>query len=435
MKAHPLDPHRVVVGISGGVDSAVALARLQAQGYDVHAVTLRTWHAPFVAKQQEDPVERARAIATALDVPLHVLDLRARFYQDVVAPFVAAYAEGRTPNPCVTCNPCFKFDALLEVADRLGARWIATGHYARVQHTPDGPSRLLRGCNPAKDQSYVLYRLTQRHLQRLLLPLGTIEDKAEVWEIARRLDLPIAHDAESQDLCFLRGGDYRILLQHYAPDSLQPGPILDEAGYKLGEHQGLPAYTIGQRQGLGIAAPQRLYVLGFDLARNALIVGPRERLARTSCQLEAVTFTVALPDGPVFRAEGRIRYHAPLVEIEVRGVGRETSPNTNATGVGRETSPNTNATGVGRETSPNTNATGVGRETSPNTNKAETSPNTNKAETSPNTNVEGLPSLFAEGLLTEAWVTFAAPQYGVSPGQSLVFYRGEEVLGGGIIKA
>ena len=306
---------RVVVGISGGVDSAVTAALLLAAGFEVRGVTLQLWQAPQI--ESENVLDGVRALAEALHIPLRVLDLRERFYQRVVARFADDYAHGLTPNPCVTCNPTLKFDALLAAAAEAEAEWIATGHYARLEHTSTGTARLLRARSRQRDQSYMLYRLTPRHLTRLRCPLGELENKSQVREIARRLGLPDAEQRDSQDLCFLGGADYRPLLQTLRPESFQPGPILNEAGEVLGEHYGLPRYTIGQRSGLGIATHQRLYVLALHPVENALIVGPAERLLRTSCQLTGLTFTQGAAPAPRFTAEVQIRYQSPPVPAAI----------------------------------------------------------------------------------------------------------------------
>ncbi len=311
---------RGVIGLSGGVDSAVAAALLIKAGFEVQGVGLRLWEAPFVAST-EDTVESARAVAAALGIPFTEIDLRDRFYNEVVQQFLDEYIKGRTPNPCVLCNPTLKFEALLEAADQVDAQWIATGHYARILHPSIDASlkeaHLLRSLNPQRDQSYMLYRLTQRHLTRLRLPLGDIQDKAQVREMARELDLPSAERPDSQDLCFLKGGDYRLLLQTLRPDHLKPGPILDTSGNYLGEHKGLPCYTVGQRGGLGIATGEKLYVLTLRQADNTIIVGPAECLERPTCTLEAITFPLGTSPTSPFSADVRIRYHAPLVPAEI----------------------------------------------------------------------------------------------------------------------
>ncbi len=346
---------QVVVGLSGGVDSAVTAALLKAQGFEVYGVALQLWKVPFATEDSGGHTQAAH-VAQALEIPYEVLDVRERFFDQVVTPFIEAYARGETPNPCVTCNPTFKFALLLEVADRLGARWISTGHYARVIHTPGSPTRLLRARYQEKDQSYALYRLTQRHLSRLRLPLGQMQSKAHVRQIAQAQGIPSASQQDSQDLCFMQGCDYRELLKYTQPGVLQPGPIYNEQGEKLGEHQGLPYYTIGQRKGLRIAAPEKLYVLRTDYEKNALIVGPKNSLERHACQLRSITFTAGVPPAASFSASGRIRYRAPLTPLEVH--------------------------------------------------------------------------LHND---THAQIYFANPQFGISPGQSVVFYQEEAVIGGGVI--
>ncbi len=344
---------RVILGLSGGVDSAVAALLLRQAGFAVEGVALRLWR----AVAGDDSLDAARAVAQAVDIPFRVLDLEVRFYRDVVQPFVAHYAQGRTPNPCVACNPTFKFAALWEEAQRVGAAWVATGHYARVEHQPGAPSRLLRARGLRHDQSYALHRLPQVLLQRVLFPLGALADKAEVRTLAREHGLPSAARPDSQDLCFMLGGDYRDLLAKIHPDALRPGPILDETGVVRGEHHGLAGYTVGQRHGLGIAAPAPLYVLRLDPVNNALVVGPVASLEQRECDLEEVTFIAGAPPAAAFAAEARIRYRAPLVPVDVTIAG------------------------------------------------------------------------------PRARVTFAQAQRGVAPGQSLVFYAGAVVLGGGVIVA
>jgi len=304
----------VVVGLSGGVDSAVTAALLLEQGYDVYGVALETWRATTDSTEALTPASK---VADHLGIPLIRRDLKETFYRRVVTPFLDDYTHGQTPNPCVFCNPSLKFATLVEEADRLQAPWIATGHYARVVRTEDGISHLLRGLASAKDQSYALYRLTQDQLQRLLLPLGNLESKARVREIARRCSLPSAETSDSQDLCFAVGTSYQELIATLRPSTLQPGPIYDESGNHLGDHDGLPLYTIGQRSGLGIAAPQRLYVLQLDPDENAITVGPRSSLARETCVIEDVTFMTGRAPGRTFEALARIRYRAPLTPASV----------------------------------------------------------------------------------------------------------------------
>lgn len=306
---------RVVVALSGGVDSAVAAGLLLREGFTVYGVTLQLWR--DASLPPSDIVESATAVADALHIPLRVVDLQDRFYEQVVAAFATAYARGETPNPCVTCNPAIKFAALLEEADRIGAQWIATGHYASISQLSRGPVTLSRARCRRRDQSYVLYRLDQPVLSRLKLPLGEFADKDHVRELARAWSLPVTARADSQDLCFMGGGDYRGLLQTLRPETLQPGPIFDETGKRLGEHRGLPFYTVGQREGLRIAASQPLYVLRLEPGQNAIIVGPAERLLRDSCTLRDITFTAGDAPSATFSAAAQIRYHAATVPVEV----------------------------------------------------------------------------------------------------------------------
>ncbi len=340
---------RVVLGLSGGVDSAVAAVLLLEAGYEPYAVTLRLW--PPAA---ETALSAAQAVAEHLHLPWRTVDLSERFRQRIVEPFIEAYSTGRTPNPCVLCNPQVKLWALLAEANRLGAQWIATGHYARLRREADGTVHLLAGRDPRRDQSYFLYRLPQSMLRRLLLPLGEMRSKAEVRALARDRALPlVAERRDSQDLCFIAGGDYRRFLRDRRPDAFRPGPIVTTEGKVVGEHRGLPAYTIGQRKGLGIGSDERLYVVGMEQATRTLIVGPLSALLRETAALEAVVFTAGEPEALPLSLQVRIRHRAPLAAATLE-----------------------------RE--------------------------------------------------EEGWrLRFARPQRGLAPGQSAVFYRGEEVIGGG----
>lgn len=308
---------RVLVALSGGVDSAVAAVLLVEQGYEVLGVTMRLWTERGADGSAEDgtpgTVDRARGVAERLGVPFSVIEAEVAFKSQVVDYLVAEYASGRTPNPCVPCNRHVRFDLLLEQASAVGARWVATGHYARVLHL-EGRYHLLRGRDPRKDQSYFLHGLTQVQLACVLFPLGDLT-KEEVREIARQRGLPVAEQPESQDICFLADGDYRRFLDRLAPHLLRPGPIRDMAGRVLGQHQGLPAYTIGQRKGLGIAAAEPLYVLAIRPDENALIVGPAEELGWDACVVEEMHYVGGqVPTAP-FRAAAQIRYRAPAAPV------------------------------------------------------------------------------------------------------------------------
>nr|HID14641.1 tRNA 2-thiouridine(34) synthase MnmA [Anaerolineae bacterium] len=351
---------RVVVALSGGVDSSVAAALLVKQGYEVIGAMLRLWAegGPDSTRANRcctpEAVDRARRVADRLDIPFYLINVEAAFKARVVDYFVAEYGAGRTPNPCIPCNRYVRFGLLLNRALALEAAFLATGHYARVRHVEDR-YQLLRGRDPHKDQSYSLHALTQEQLAHVLFPVGELT-KEEVRAIARQRGLPVAEQPESQDLCFLADGDYRRFLAHQAPHLFQPGPIRDTSGRVLGQHQGLPAYTIGQRKGLGIAAAEPLYVLAIEPAENTLIVGTAKELGRDECLVEGMHYISGETPTATFRATAQIRYRARPTAVTV-------TP---------------------------------------------------------------LPHRMAR-------VRFASPQRDITPGQFLVLYDGEVVLGGGVI--
>ena len=258
---------RVVVAMSGGVDSSVAAAVLVQQGYEVIGIMMRLWSEPGQEAHNRcctpDAMAGARRVAAMLDIPFYALDAQQIFHQQVVNYFVDGYGQALTPNPCLTCNRQIRWGFLLEHARSLGAEAMATGHYARTRQTQDGAYELLRAVDASKDQSYILHILDQEQLSRARFPLGYYT-KSEVRQIAHDLDLPVAERPDSQDLCFISGGDYRDFLRRHAPEIQSPGAILTRQGERLGQHEGLANYTIGQRKGLGIAAPYPLYVLEKD---------------------------------------------------------------------------------------------------------------------------------------------------------------------------
>jgi tRNA-uridine 2-sulfurtransferase len=341
-----LTPARVAVAMSGGVDSSVTAALLQRDSYDIFGIHLRLWPGDT---HNEDLEHTCRL----LDIPLHELDLTAEFQDKVVDYFCKEYQDGRTPNPCIVCNEAIKFGLLLKRAGEMGADYLATGHYARIERAGK-IFHLLRGTDRTKDQSYFLYRLGQPQLSRVLFPVGGLT-KAKVRQIAREMGLSAVDRKESQDICFIPEGDYRAFLKGRV--DLQPGDIVDITGMTLGRHHGLALYTVGQRHGLGISAGAECYVLRLETVGNRLIVGSKAALYSRGLVASGLNWVVGTAPVKCSGIAARVRYKAPEVSVEL-----------------------------------------------------------NLKETT-------------------AAVYFEKPQTAVTPGQSVVFYRDEEVLGGGIIDA
>ena len=313
---------RVVVAMSGGVDSSVAVALLVKQGYDVAGIMLKLWSDGDAERGRANrcctpaDTQAARSIANQLGIPFYLINIADSFKSIVVNTFVNEYTAGRTPNPCLACNRHVRFELLLNKALGLGAQYLATGHYARVRQV-DGKYQLLRGVDPRKDQSYVLSVLCQRELSHALWPLGEMT-KPQARELAARFQLPVAEKAESQDLCFLANGDYREFLMRYAPEgAIRPGPSRRTSGQVLGEHQGLPFYTIGQRKGTGIAAAEPLYVIELNAPDNAIVVGTASELGRRECTAQAMHYISGETPNAPFRATAKIRYKAREAAVTV----------------------------------------------------------------------------------------------------------------------
>jgi tRNA-specific 2-thiouridylase len=311
-RAEP-DSDRTAVAMSGGVDSAVALLRA---GPAAVGVTLRLWIDPEAPAAERaccspEAVIAARETCHRLGLPHVTLDARDAFRRAVVQPFVDGYARGETPNPCTRCNGSFRFAQLLGFARRAGAASLATGHYARiVEHR--GARLLARAADPDKDQSYMLARLDPKHLERIWFPLGD-QTKGETRAEAERAGLAVARRAESQEACFLGGGDYRTFLERHGLESRE-GRIVDEAGGALGSHQGFWRFTPGQRRGLGVATGRAAYAIGSDPATNTVVVGPREALARRTVVASGRLFT------SVTRGDVKLRYRSPAVPAGVEAV-------------------------------------------------------------------------------------------------------------------
>ena len=314
--ANTHDARRTLVAMSGGVDSAAAAQLALDAGDQVVAVTLELWADPATDGElsccSPQAVRGARELAHRMGIPHVTLDLRERFRAEVVERFLDGYAAGRTPNPCVRCNGEVRFDAMLDLAEALGAAKLATGHYARIARDEHGP--LVReAADPAKDQSYMLAKLDPALLDRLSFPLGGLTKDA-VRALAREAGLPVADKRESQDLCFVAGLGGRAFLQrHGGPRLRRPGPIVDRDGRVLGRHEGHHNYTVGQRRGLGVAAPEPVYVLEKDAATNTVVVGSKDELATTRVPLDEVT----LHRDPGQVETVRLRYHAHPIACRV----------------------------------------------------------------------------------------------------------------------
>jgi tRNA-specific 2-thiouridylase len=263
-----------------------------------------------------EAVYDARAVADRLGIPFYVINAEQPFKEKVVDFFIWEYTAGRTPNPCLACNRQIRFGYLLNYARTLGASYLATGHYARVRRDPAGRFQLWRGADRVKDQSYVLHMLGQADLAQTLFPVGEYT-KPQVRALAAKRDLPTASRAESQDLCFIADGNYRRFLIEWAPQAVQPGPIVDRQGRRLGTHRGLSFYTIGQRSGLGIAGPRPLYVLALDAERNVLIVGTAEELGGDRLITGPVTWVAGEPPPGPFQTQVQIRYRATPAQATV----------------------------------------------------------------------------------------------------------------------
>ncbi len=369
---------KIVVAMSGGVDSSVAAALLKKQGYDVIGMMLRLWSEPGKEDSNRcctpDAMAQARRVAAILDIPFYVVDAKEIFRSTVVQYFLDGYAQGVTPNPCLICNRVMRWEFMLDHALALGADFIATGHYVRKREAEGGRLELLRAIDRSKDQSYVLHALTQEKLAKTLFPIGE-HRKSEIRRLADSFGLPTATRADSQDLCFLAGEDYRDFIRRNAPAAGgHPGPIMTREGRTLGEHQGLAYYTIGQRKGLGAGLAQPVYVLAKDAATNSLIVGRRDELGSHDMIVKDINWISSDAPKGSFRAEVKIRYTAKEAWAEIASIGGE-----------------------------------------------------RQAEVGP-----ACASAAGTGERSQR-VRFDAPQCDITPGQAAVFYAGEILLGGGVI--
>lgn len=350
---------RVVVAMSGGVDSSVAAALLVEAGHDVIGLSMQLYDQQqgdrrFGTCCTIDDLHDARRVAQRLHIPHYIVNLERQFEETVLANFVREYDAGRTPIPCAHCNSVLKFDTLLERAAGLGAEAVATGHYARIETEADGRIRLFRGADATKDQGYFLFGLTQAQLARALFPVGHLL-KADVRHLADARHLPVANKPDSQEICFVPDGDYAAVVERLRPAD-RSGLFVDVEGRVVGRHDGVHRFTVGQRKGLGLATGEPLFVVRLDAERRLVTVGPRSALDRAELTASRVNWIAGAPPGSARRVQVQIRHrHKPAAAIVTpRGTAL-------------------------------------------------------------------------------AHVAFDAPQQGVSPGQAVVFYRDDEILGGGWI--
>ena len=321
---------RIVVAMSGGVDSSVAAALLAEQGHDVIGLSMQLYdqaegQTSFGSCCSIDDLHDARRVAAALDIPHYIVNFERRFDEQVVANFVREYAAGRTPLPCVHCNSDLKFATLAERANAFGADAVATDHYARVERDePNGGYRLRRGVDPAKDQSYFLFSLTQAQLAAACFPVGD-RPKGAVRAYARERGLPVAEKPDSQEICFIPDHDYRSFVEKRMPDRERDGVFVDEQGRVLGRHDGVHRFTVGQRKGLGLASPTGLpmYVLALRPADQRVVVGPKQSLERRTLTASGVNWIAGEPaDAMRVRAQIRHRHEAAAASVRALGDAR-----------------------------------------------------------------------------------------------------------------
>jgi tRNA-specific 2-thiouridylase len=321
MNGNDLPPGaRIVVAMSGGVDSSVVAALLSGQGYEVIGATLRLYDDGALKGKAGSccagaDIADARAVAAKLGIPHYVLDYESRFQAGVIDDFADSYIRGETPIPCVRCNQKVKFGDLLEMARTLGADALATGHYAKRIAGPNG-AELRRGADLTRDQSYFLFATTQDQLDFLRFPLGDLP-KSEVRRLAQEYELRVADKPDSQDICFVPNGSYASVVEKLRPGAVRPGKIVDLNGQQVGEHQGIINYTIGQRRGLGVAGGEPLYVVALNPEHDQVVIGPKAALARDRVHLNDMNWLVPVTPGETLTAEVKLRSAQPLAPAKV----------------------------------------------------------------------------------------------------------------------
>jgi len=312
---------RVIVGMSGGVDSSVAALLLKQQGFDVIGVMLKLWAEEGFNRENQccsiEAANQAHRIATKIDIPFYLLDAVEPFYKAVVQPFISSYLSGETPNPCAWCNPLVRWKQLLLYADAMNADYVATGHYVRTIKDAEGFVHLFRGMDSQKDQSYVISRLSQDQLQRSIFPVGDYF-KSQVRKISAEYHLPYSEKPESQDICFIGDGNYRRFLKQMQPQRISSGKFIDSEGKEIGQHDGIPFYTIGQRKGLKISAKNPLYVIEKDVIRNEIVLGQKEDLRVKKVVAGDINWICNEQTVDSFDCFAQFRYKSKAVPVSVR---------------------------------------------------------------------------------------------------------------------
>lgn len=310
-----MEKKRVVVGMSGGVDSSVAAALLKRQGYDVIGVTMQIWQEESCQIQEENggccglsAVDDARRVASALQIPYYVMNFKSEFQRAVIDYFVDEYAKGRTPNPCIACNRYVKWESLLKRSMEIGADYIATGHYARIGRLKNGRYAVQMSATGQKDQTYALYNLTQEQLKHTLMPIGAYT-KEEIRKMAEELGLPVANKPDSQDICFVPDGDYASFIGKESGQTFPEGNFVLEDGTVVGRHKGIIRYTVGQRKGLGIALGQPVFVLAIRPETNEVVVGPSEASMSPYVRADKINFMSVEDLHEPRRVWAKIRYN------------------------------------------------------------------------------------------------------------------------------
>ena len=320
---------KVVVGLSGGVDSSVAAWLLKEQGYDVIGVTMQIWQDEPELIQEENggccglsAVDDARRVAQILDIPYYVMNFKKEFKANVMDYFVDEYLHGRTPNPCIACNRYVKWESLLQRSLAIGADYIATGHYARIEQLPNGRYAIRNSVTAAKDQTYALYNLTQEQLKRTLMPVGEYS-KDQIRVMAEKIGLPTAHKKDSQEICFVDDNDYARFIDGYGQGKVPEGNFVDKDGKVLGRHKGITRYTIGQRKGLGLSLGYQAFVLEIRPDTNEVVIGTNEDLMTTRVRANKLNFmTVEDLEGEM-RVFAKIRYNHKGDWCTVRKTGED----------------------------------------------------------------------------------------------------------------